>query len=111
MKLDGSRVNSLLSLSPRLDQVLGGSKYLYLPEYKRDDSILQYAITVRNLIKNRIAFIAEQHSIKKLFITTLVAICSGSMVEYDSETFNKVVFLSFIEDYTCLVSLIIGEPL
>lgn len=61
------------------------------------------------MVKNRVALIVEHYRMKKLFITTFVAMCNFSIIEYDTESFNKVVFLHKVEDYTCLVSVIIGK--
>lgn len=109
MKLDGSRTNAQIFLSPRLDQVLRGSKGLHLPEYKRDIALTKYVASVTNMIENKIAFIIEHYKMKKLFVATLVAMCSNSVVEYDTESFNKVVFMHTVEDYSCLVNVMIGK--
>lgn len=109
MKLDGSRTNVSIFLSPRLEQVLEGLKGIHIPEYKRDVSLLQYVASVSNLIENKFAFIVEHYKMKKVFISTFVAMCNPSLVEYDTESFNKVVFLHTVEDYTCLVSVVISK--
>lgn len=96
-------------LSPRLDQVLGGTKGIHMPEYKRDVSLLQYVASVSTLVENRFAFVVEHYKTKKIFTSTFVAICNASIVEYDTESFNKVAFLHTVEEYTCLVSVVIGK--
>lgn len=109
MKLDGSRTNVSLYLSPRLEQVLGGSKTLHIPDYKRDISLVQYVAEVTRTLENRFAFIVEHYKMKKIFISMFVAMCHSSVVEYDTESFNKLVLLHTVEDYTCLVSILIGK--
>lgn len=106
--MDGSRSNVSLYVSPRLEQILGDSKGLHLPDYKRDLPLSQYVASVSIAIKNRFDFVVEHYKMKKIFICNLVAICNNSIVEYDTESFTKVVFLHTVEDYMCLVSLIIG---
>lgn len=107
--MDGSRSNVTLYLSPRLEQVLGGPKGLNIPDFKRDISLSQYVTSVSIAIKNKFDFIVEHYRMKKIFISTLVAICNNSIVEYDTESFTKAVFLHTVGDYNCLVSLIIGK--
>lgn len=109
LKLDGSRSNVCVFLSPRLEQVFGNPKGFQIPDYKRDIPVSQYVASVSAIIKNKFDFIVEHYKMKKIFICTFVAICNNSIVEYDTEFFTKVSFLHTSEDYTCLVSIIIGK--
>lgn len=109
MKLDGSRTNTSIFLSPRLDQILGGAKNMYFPELNREIPLPLYVASVAQNLENKIASIVEHYKMKKLFIATLVAICNRSIVEYDTDSFSKAVLLITVEDYTCLVCVNIGK--
>lgn len=107
LKLDGSRANTSLQISPRLEQII--SRNIHLPEYKKDIPLLEYVAKVTNIIENRIASVAEHFRMKKMFVTTVAANCNRSIVEYDTDTFNKVVFMHEVNDYTCLVTITFGK--
>ncbi|KAJ8954984.1 hypothetical protein NQ318_000415 [Aromia moschata] len=109
LKLDGTRSNIALQLSPRLEQILGNSKNLALPDYKRDMVLSEYVSLVMKMIDNRIGMVADHFRMKKVYIANLAAACNQSMIEYDTETYNKAVFLYSVNDYNCLVTITIGS--
>uniref|UniRef100_V5H019 BRISC and BRCA1-A complex member 2 n=1 Tax=Anoplophora glabripennis TaxID=217634 RepID=V5H019_ANOGL len=110
LKLDGTHSNTTLQLSPRLEQVLGNSKALSLPEYKRELSLIEYVSKVAQMIDGRIELVANHFKMKKIYIASLAAACSRYIVEYDTETFNKTVLLYSVGDYCCLVTVTIVSP-
>lgn len=109
MKLDGSRTSESLFLSPKLHQLIGDPKELHIPKYYRDVPLSEYVASITVMIDNRISFIVEHCKMKKLYITTLVAMCSNSIVEYDTECFSMAVLLHTVKDYTCLISISFGK--
>ncbi|KAJ8974245.1 hypothetical protein NQ317_016540 [Molorchus minor] len=108
LKLDGSRSNIQLQLSARLEQVLGNSKNLPLPDFKRDTILSEYVSLVMKVLETRVQIVADHFRIKKVYIMNLAAICNRCIVEYDTETYNRLSFLYNVNDYDCLVTVNIG---
>ncbi|KAG5885729.1 hypothetical protein JTB14_000652 [Gonioctena quinquepunctata] len=107
-KLDGSRSNVSLQLSSRLEQILTKNRNFPLPELKKEMHFNEYVASVAILIENRIYLIAEHYKMKKIYVMTIAAACSRSIVEYDAETFNKAVFRYEVDDYDCLIMVTFG---
>ncbi|KAL3278184.1 hypothetical protein HHI36_013523 [Cryptolaemus montrouzieri] len=109
-KLDASRVSVELQLSPRLDQLIGNTKTLRIPNYKKDESsLVEFVPLITSLIQQQVDKVAFHYQFKKEFATSLVALRQTSIIEYDSFSFNKITFLSMVENYYVLVQVIIGE--
>lgn len=109
LKLDGTRSNITLQLSPRLEQVLGSSKSMSLPDYKREMTLIEYLLKVSQMIYSRIELVANHFKMKKIYIMSLAAACNRSIIEYDTETYNKAVLLYSVGDFSCLVTITIGK--
>ncbi|KAJ8935944.1 hypothetical protein NQ314_012566 [Rhamnusium bicolor] len=95
-------------LSPRLEQVLGNSRNMVLPEYKKDMILVDYVALVLKMIDNRIGIVADHFKMKKIYIMSLTAVRNRDIIEYDTETYNKAVFMYNVNDYYCLVTVNIG---
>lgn len=80
-----------------------------LPEYKREMPLIEYVSKVSHMIDGHIQMLVDHYKMKKIYIMSLAAACSNSIVEYDTETFNKNVFLYNVNDYSCLVNVTIGK--
>jgi hypothetical protein len=109
VKLDGSKVNTSLQLSPRLDQVLGNMKTLHIPSYSKTTSLADYVNLVNKLLQDLVVRVEQHHKLKKEYIMTLAVMYSKNLIEFDSETFNRGEFLCEIDGYHCLVHIEIGE--
>jgi hypothetical protein len=109
VKLDGSKVNTSLQLSPRLDQVLGNMKTLHIPSYSKTTSLADYVNLVNKLLQDLVVRVEQHHKLKKEYIMTLAVIYSENLIEFDSETFNRGEFLCEIDGYHCLVHIEIGK--
>lgn len=80
-----------------------------LPEYKRETPLNEYVAKVSHVIRGHIETVVDHFKMKKIYIMNLAAACSHSIVEYDTETFNKAVFLYNVNDYSCLVTVTMGK--
>ncbi|XP_074034024.1 BRISC and BRCA1-A complex member 2 isoform X2 [Leptinotarsa decemlineata] len=108
-RLDRNRSWASLQLSPRVQQILEHSKNLHIPELKKGTTLFEYVSAVSKLLEDRIKAVANHYKMKKVYITSIAAICSCSIVEYDSETFSKAVFIFDVDDYNCLVTVTLGN--
>lgn len=108
MKLDGSRVNTSLQLSPRLDQYLSNRKP-YIPEYSKHLSLSDYVKSVMKALQDQIRKLEQHYKLKKEYMTCLCTVFAENMLEFDSETFSKAEIMWEIDSYSCLVQIEIGE--
>lgn len=90
-----------------MEQIIG--RNIHLPDYQKDVPLVEYVAKVSNVLENKVALVADHYRMKKVFITNLAAICNQSIVEYDTDTFNKAVFMHEVNDYSCLVTVTFGK--
>lgn len=107
-KPNGGRTTVQLQLSPRLEQVLGDCGDLHIPPYNREQQLLDYVNQVVHLLKQRVKDIETHHRLKNEYISTLLSIHPGNIVEYDSCKFTKAMVLCEVEGYYYLVYISIG---
>ncbi|XP_063921724.1 BRISC and BRCA1-A complex member 2-like [Zophobas morio] len=108
MKLDGSRVNVSLQLSPRLDQVLNSAKNLHVPAYPKTASLADYVNLVAKMLQDHALKIEQHHKLKKEYILSLCTMYGEHLVEFDTDTFSKAELLFQVDGYSCLVRVEIG---
>ncbi|XP_044271897.1 BRISC and BRCA1-A complex member 2-like [Tribolium madens] len=108
VKLDGSRVNTSLQLSPRVDQLVN-RKFFHFPDYSNHSSLPKYVKSVTDLLQEHIEKLVVYHKLKKEFMTCLCTIHGENMLEFDTEKFDKAVVLLEVDDYHCLVQIEIGK--
>lgn len=107
-KPEGGRTTVQLQLSPRLEQVLGDYSELHIPPYNRENQLVEYVNEVVQLLKQRVKDIETHHRLKNEYISTLLSIHPGNIVEYDSCKFSKATLLCEVAGYYCLVYISIG---
>ncbi|KAK9881092.1 hypothetical protein WA026_014435 [Henosepilachna vigintioctopunctata] len=110
-KLDASKVNVFLQLSPRLEQLIGNSRTLNIPYYKKDSSLVEYVPLISKILQDQIDNIAKHYQFKKEFMSALLALRCHSIIEYDFFNFERIVFLCEVDNYYVLVKVIVGEEL
>ncbi|EFA10575.1 BRISC and BRCA1-A complex member 2 [Tribolium castaneum] len=108
VKLDGSRVNTSLQLSPRIDQLIN-RKTFHFPDFVKHSSLPEYVTTVTNLLQEHIEQLVIYHKLKKEFMTCLCTMYAESVLEFDSEKFDKAEILLEVDDYHCLVQIEINQ--
>ncbi|XP_057658927.1 BRISC and BRCA1-A complex member 2-like [Diorhabda carinulata] len=106
-KLDGSRSNYSIQLSPRLEQVIGNFK-LSFADVPKDGTLTELVSRVSKTLESHLEQIVDHHKMKKIYITHLAAVCFENIIEYDSQYFSKAAFLQNVDDYNCLVTITIG---
>ncbi|RZC32747.1 BRCA1-A complex subunit BRE-like [Asbolus verrucosus] len=109
IKLDGSRVNASLQLSPRVEQALGNAKTFHIPNYSKQTSLFEYVTLIGKLLRDQVKKVAQHYKLKKEYINCLCTMYAQNMIEFDSETFHKGVFLCEVGDYHCLVHVDISD--
>lgn len=98
-----------LQLSPRLDQVLGNYSELHIPPYSRENRLIDYVNDIVRLLKDRVKDIETHHRLKNEYISSLLSIHPGNIIEYDSSKFSKATLLCEVDSYYCLVYISIGK--
>ena len=109
MKLDGSRVNVSLQLSPRLDQVLNSAKNLHVPAYPKTASLADYVNLVAKMLQDHALKIEQHHKLKKEYILSLCTMYGEHLIEFDTDTFSKAELLFQVDGYSCHVRVEIGK--
>ncbi|CAG9771991.1 unnamed protein product [Ceutorhynchus assimilis] len=107
-KLDNSLTKIALTLSPRVEQVLGR---LDLPKFTKDDTLCTYANAIQNLIELQIKQICRRYNARSMFVLNIVDTFSNNVAEYDATKFYKVAFIyedKAFENYACLVTVQLG---
>lgn len=108
-KPESGRTTTHLQLSPRLEQILGNHSQLHIPPYSRDNRLVDYVNEVMQLLKHRVKDVERHHRLKKEYISALLGLYPGNIVEYDSCKFCKATVLCEVDGHYCLVYISIGE--
>lgn len=107
-KPESGRATAQLHLSPRLEQVLGDYRELHIPPYDRDCRLADYVHDTIQLLKNTVEDIETHHRLRNEYISSLLSMFPGNIVEYDSSTFSKATLLCEVDGHYCLVDITIG---
>lgn len=107
-KPEGGRTTAHLQLSPRLEQILSYCGDLQIPAYNREHSLADYVNGIVQLIKDTIRNIELHHRLKSSYVSSLLSVFQGNIVEYDSSKFSKATLLCEVDEHYFLVHITIG---
>lgn len=105
IKLDGSKINTNIQLSPRLKQVFNSVSLL---QHSNNMTLSQYVASVRTYFQDQVKNIENHFKLKRSIINYLCSEYPNHICEFDAESFNKAVLLCECDGYRFLVHLEIG---
>ncbi|KAG7197433.1 hypothetical protein KM043_013291 [Ampulex compressa] len=88
-----------LYLSNSLEKAFGGPNALHIPPFPPDKYLMDYVPEVKKFIAEKINSILQCFEKKKDFITVLLAIQRGSVLEYDAVEFSCITILLEHRDF------------
>lgn len=110
IKVEGSRTNSVLHLSPRLDQIFSKFRFKSLPELTRDGSLAQYVVAITEAIEEKLVQVANYCKLRKQLILYLAAANATTILEFDDSRFSYCAFtVTDDNDYSCLVQVLLND--
>lgn len=109
MTFYAARVNGDLQLSPQLEQVIGTSKNLLIPNYTKNTVINEFVILVQDLLKEKVAQICRHFRMKNEFVSTLLVDYRGNVVEYDSHQYSWITLIAEVNGFHMLVYIGLGN--
>jgi len=103
-----SNLHSQLFLPPHVEKALGGSNSLRIQGFQRGMLLGDYFNAVTLQLKKQVDTLSDGLDIRKDFVSALLLQFPGSVLEYDSKKFLKVVLLLEWNDF--FFSLIVNLP-
>lgn len=95
-----------------MEQVLGNYSELHIPSYTRENHLIDYVRDVVQLVKERIKNIEKHHKLKSEYISTLLSLYPGNIIEYDNSKFTKATLLCELDNlYYLLVHIVLSTYL
>ncbi|XP_024938236.1 BRISC and BRCA1-A complex member 2-like [Cephus cinctus] len=100
---DWNHIIPQLYLSKSLEEAFGGPSALHIPPFPPDKYLMDYVPEVKKFISEKINFLALCFERKKSFVTVLLLLQRGSIVEYDAIEFSYISILLEHRDFYFLV--------
>ncbi|XP_064484121.1 BRISC and BRCA1-A complex member 2-like [Ornithodoros turicata] len=102
---DGNRVIPQLFLSPRVQEGIGGTLSMRIPALNKDCCLMDYVPVVKQLIENKVEQVSSSFAKRKEYISALLGLFGGSLIEFDAENFTSISFLFEHKDFFFLLSI------
>ncbi|XP_043478796.1 BRISC and BRCA1-A complex member 2-like [Leptopilina heterotoma] len=97
---DYSNVVPALQLTKTIENILGSQETLSIPPYPSQDGLLiEYVPLIENFLKGKVEALISNCKRKRDFISSLLIILRGSIIEYDALEFNQATFLVEKKDF------------
>lgn len=104
-----ARVNAELQLSPQLEQVIGTSKNITIPNYTKNTNINEFVSFVEDQLKEKVADICKNFKMKNEFVSTLLVDYRSNIVEYDGHQYSWATVLVDVNGFHVLVRIDLGN--
>ncbi|XP_043265435.1 BRISC and BRCA1-A complex member 2-like [Colletes gigas] len=107
-----SRIISHLHLTKPLEDVLGGTNAMQLPNFPRNKFLFDYVTEVKKFITEKINSLAQSLTKRRNFIGGLLSNHYYALIEYDTEDYTYATLLFDVEDFHFVVyiQLPLGFP-
>ncbi|XP_012271396.1 BRISC and BRCA1-A complex member 2-like [Orussus abietinus] len=92
-----------LFLSKSLEEAFGGSTALHIPPFPPEKYLMSYVLEVKKFMKEKINFLALCCDRKKSFISSLLLLQHGSVIEYDAIEFTQISILMEHRDFYFMI--------
>lgn len=96
---DGTKITPQLFLSPRVEEVLGGSTSLRIPAFPSGGCLMDYVPNVSQLLKNKVDQIVNGFEKRKEYFAAFLSHFGSSVLEYDTVGLSKLSFLLEWKDF------------
>lgn len=97
---DYSNVVPALQLTKTIENILGSQETLSIPPYpSQNGSLTEYVPLIENFLKGKVEALISNCKRKRDFISSLLIILGGSIIEYDALEFNQASFLVEKKDF------------
>ncbi|XP_011156053.2 BRISC and BRCA1-A complex member 2 [Solenopsis invicta] len=100
---DWNRISSQLYLTKTLEDAFGGSETLHIPPLPPNKYLMDYVPEVIKFIEEKINMVVQCFENRKQFITVLIVLQRGSVLEYDAIEFNWITILLEYRDFHFIV--------
>lgn len=84
---------AVLRLSPQVELALGGSATMSIPLLSMDTNMCQYVTQVHDLLKDKVATVADHYNRKMEFIQQMLSLTNVSIQEYDVVKHDQISIL------------------
>jgi BRCA1-A complex subunit BRE len=93
---DSHKVTPQLFLSPAVEQALGGSANLRIPQFPVNGSVMDYVPLVSEMLKSKVKQITEGTQKRRQYINTFLSYFGTSVLEFDAD---KLMYISFMFEW------------
>jgi len=101
---DWNRILPQLYLSKTLEAAFGGPESLHIPPLPPNKYLMDYVPEVVKFIGEKINNVVQCFESRKEFITILIVLQRGSILEYDAVEFNWIAILLELRDFHFLIN-------
>lgn len=108
-KLDGSRIQTHLHLSPHVEQLFGVSVNKSIPSLNTQGCLMDYIPEVRKMLCDKVETVTTNHRKKYEFMSYLFTRHASSVIEYDTLTFSKMTLLFSVKNFHWLLIIHLGK--
>ncbi|XP_031833265.1 BRISC and BRCA1-A complex member 2 [Nomia melanderi] len=98
-----NRIIPQLYFSKSLEQILGGTSALHLPHYPADKCLTDYILEIKMYIAEKIKPLVQSLEKRRLFVTTVLALQPGSLIEFDATDYRYITLLLERQDFSYML--------
>jgi len=96
---NSTNIKSELFLSPAVEKALGGQNTMRIPTFHNSLLLGDYFENIKQMLKKQIDIVTESLKKRKDYIAALHVQFGGSVQEYDSKNYSKIIFLFEWNDF------------
>ncbi|KAK7073647.1 hypothetical protein SK128_005451 [Halocaridina rubra] len=92
-----------LHLSPRVENLIGGSNLLALPSVPPGTCLVDYVERVLELLEQKVRRCILAFEMRKQFIAQVLCQFGCAVIEYDAKKFSKIILMCEVKDFHFLI--------